>query len=461
MLYAAAPQLAQRQAQAQMTDISHRKVWTIAWPMVISNISTPLLGLVDTAVIGQLESASYLGAIALGVLLFNFLYLGLGFLRMGTTAFTAQAFGAGDDAEVDAGLGRAVIVGLSLGLVMIAVQLPIAAGAFWLLEGSAQVESLARNYLAIRIWGAPAALTVFVFVGWFIGLQKTKLALALQVWLNAVNIILDVFFVMGLGWDVDGVAYGTLIAEWSTVLVGAALVWRELAVRQGKRPSANWSRMLDVPALRRMLSVNGDIFIRTICLVFAFSWFTAQGAKAGDTILAANYVLMQFIMFASFFLDGFAFAAETLVGSAIGAQKRKQLTDSVLISTRIAGGTAFVLTILFIAFGGFVIDTLTTAPDVRAEARNYLLWAASIPIVAVWCFQLDGIFIGATRGADLRNMMVISLAVYLAFWYALTPVGNHGLWAAFIAFFIARGITLGLRYQALVRESVPASAQAS
>ena len=437
-----------------MTDITHRKVWTIAWPMVVSNISTPLLGLVDAAVIGQLDSASYLGAIALGVLLFNFLYLGLGFLRMGTTAFTAQAFGAGDGAEVEAGLARAAIVGIALGLLMIVAQFPIAIIAFWLLEGSADVESLARNYLTIRIWGAPAALTVFVFVGWFIGLQKTKYALALQIWLNSVNIVLDVFFVVGLGWAVDGVAYGTLIAEWSTVGLGAILVWRELVRRNGQRPSANWSRILDVNAMRRMISVNGDIFIRTICLVFAFGWFTAQGAKAGDTVLAANYVLLQFIMFASFFLDGFAHAAETLVGNAIGAQRRRQLTESVTVSTQLAGVTALGLTVVFVVFGGLAIDTLTSIEDVRAAARTYLLYAACVPIIAVWCFQLDGIFIGATRSADLRNMMIISLAVYLAAWYALTPLGNHGLWIAFLSFFIIRGITLGLRYGALVRDSV-------
>ena len=198
--------------------------------------------------------------------------------------------------------------------------------------------------------------------------------------------------------------------------------------------------------MRRMISVNGDIFIRTICLVFAFGWFTAQGAKAGDTILAANYVLLQFIMFASFFLDGFAHAAETLVGSAIGAQRRKQLTESVTVSTQLAGATALALTTVFVVFGGLAIDTLTSIEEVRAAARTYLLYAAAIPIVAVWCFQLDGIFIGATRGADLRNMMIISLAVYLALWVALTPFGNHGLWIAFLSFFITRGITLAARY---------------
>lgn len=441
-----------------MITVSYRKVWAIAWPMIVSNISTPLLGLVDTAVIGQMDAAMYLGAIALGVLLFNFLYLGLGFLRMGTTAFTSQAFGADDDAEVNATLGRAIILGLCLGAMMIAAQLPIAAVVFRLLEGSVHVEELARNYLGIRIWGAPAALTVFVFVGWFIGLQKTKWALSLQIWLNAVNIVLDIFFVIGLGWAVEGVAYGTLIAEWSTVALGSLLIWRTLRTRHGMKATINWHRILDPTVIRRMLRINFDIFIRTILVVLGFAWFTAQSAKGGDTVLAANYILLQFVTFTSFFLDGFAYAVETLVGSAVGAKMRQRLRDSVQISMRLAGIAALILTLLFIALGESAIDILTTVADVREQARIYLPWAAVIPVIAVWCFHFDGVFIGATRGSDLRNAMMISFALYIVLWWLLTPFGNHGLWVAFLSFFVIRGVTLIARYPVLVRESTPALA---
>ncbi len=436
---------------------TYGSVWKVAWPIIIANSATPLLGLVDTVIIGHLGAAAPLAAIAVGTLIFNFLYMGFGFLRMGTTGFTAQALGAGDEAEVRASVMRAGLLGGGIGLALIALQWPIAALAFPLLDAGPQVEPLARAYFFIRIWGAPAVLIHFALIGWFIGLQKTRWSLALQIWLNSVNILLDVLFVVGLEWGVAGVATGTLIAEISTVFLGLILVRRHTRRRKAPRRPLDPAFLLAPAALRRILSVNGDIFIRTLCLIFAIAWFTAQGAREGETILAANYILLQFIVFSAFFLDGFAFAAEALVGSAIGAGERNHLTRAVTLSTHWAAATAALLTLGLAVFGAAIIDVLTTAEAVRAEARRFLPWAVAVPIVSVWCFQFDGIFIGATRTADMRNMMALSLAFYIAAWFVLAPVfGNHGLWAAFTLFFAVRGITLALRYPRLVNDAFPA-----
>ena len=434
-----------------LSPLTYRRVWTLAWPMIVSSASTPILGLVDTAVIGHLGAAVYLGAIALGALIFNFIYWGLGFLRMGTTGLTAQAHGAGSELEVRLALARAAGLGIAIGLVLVLVQGPLGHAAFSVIGGSMQVEALARDYYAIRIWGAPATLVTYAVVGWFIGLQRTRLALAVQIGLNGLNIALDLLFVIGFGWGVAGVALGTLIAEVTTA-VGALLL--ALGVG-GTVPRAAWRRALEPAALRRLLSVNGDIFIRTVCLVLAFAWFTAQGARFGDVLLAANFVLLQFFSFAAFFLDGFAYATESLVGHAVGARLKTRLGQAVSLSTQWAGGAAVGLTLVLALAGPLFIDALTSVPEVREAARAFLPWAALNPVIAVWCFQLDGIFIGATRTADMRNMMIVSLAIYLAAWAVLTPLfGNHGLWAAFTLFFAVRGVTLGARYPALARAAV-------
>ena len=438
-----------------MTELTRKRVWSIAWPMIISSASTPLLGLVDTAVIGQIGDVAALGALALGTIIFNFVFWSLGFLRMGTAGLTAQAAGAENHSDVQAHLARAIFIGGFLGLVIILLQIPLAWGAFYLFDSSQEVEDFARQYFFIRIWGAPASLIIYAYIGWFIGLQRTKWSLALQLWLNGTNIILDILFVLGFGWGVAGVAIGTLIAEVSTVLIGFGLIYKLARAQTGQRFHLFHPDLINWPAIRRALRINTDIFIRTVCLALAFAWFTAQGAKSGDVILAANYILLQFLSFSAFFLDGFAFAAEGLVGSAIGAKDRARLHMSVKLSTQLAGATAFLLSLSFFAVGKPIIYGLTTVPEVRDAALTFLPWAAMIPIVSVWCFQFDGIYIGATRTTDMRNFMSLSLVVYLSAWYALVPIyGNHGLWAAFTVFFIIRGLTLGVRYPALVRASI-------
>ena len=432
--------------------VTHRAILSIAVPIMISSVSTPLLGVVDTGVMGQLPDPAYIGAVALGALIFNFLFWGFGFLRMGTTGLTAQALGAADAAEIRAGLGRAALIAFVAGAGLIALQWPIREVAFALIEGSPQVETLARDYYDIRIWAAPATLTNYAVLGWFIGLGRARVALVLQLVLNLTNIALDAFFVLALGLGVKGVAIGTVVAELVAAIVGLAIAARHL---RGLGGPWNFARLMAPERIRRTIAVNRDIMIRSAALIFVFAWFMAQGARQGDTTLAANAVLMNFIAVAAFFLDGLAFSAEALVGRAIGSGNREGLTAAARMTTWWAAGIAMLASLLFAVLGTVAIDALTIDPAVRASARIYLPWAAASPLVGVWCFQLDGIFIGATRTAQMRNAMLLSLAIFLVAWWMLVPFGNHGLWASFYVHYAARTATLLYCYPALVR-SIPA-----
>jgi MATE family multidrug resistance protein len=426
----------------------------IAWPIILANIAVPLLGVVDTAVIGHLGQTAPLGAIAIGAQIFSFLYWGLGFLRMGTTGLTAQADGAGDAAEVRASLGRALVIALALAALLIALQRPLAAGAFVVFETSNDIERLAMSYFSIRIWGAPATLVGYAVLGWLIGLRDSRSVLVLQVFLNALNIVLDLLFVVGFGWGVRGVAIGTLISEWSAALLALALVAFKLRSSGSLRGATAVSLpgLLEPRPLLATLRINQDIFLRTVLLISAFAWFTRQGARAGDAVLAANHVLLQFLAFSAFFLDGFAFATEALVGQAVGRESRERLRRAVRLSSNLAVATATATTLAFALLGTTIVDALTNVSEVREVARRFLPYAVLHPIVGVWCFQLDGIFIGATKTADMRNAMIVSFAVYLGAWWLLwPPLENHGLWIAFLVFFVTRGVTLGVRYPALLR----------
>lgn len=432
--------------------MTHRTVLAIALPIMLSNVSTPLLGAVDTAVVGRIADPAYIGAVALGSLVFTFVFWAFGFLRMGTTGLTAQALGAGRQDEVAASLGRALLIALVAGLALIALQWPIREAAFALIDGSPRVETLARSYVDIRIWAAPATLANYALLGWFIGLGRTDIGLVLQLVLNLTNMALDVLFVLGLGWDVRGVALGTVLAEYIAAAAGLAFAWRQL------RPTgAVWkfSLLLQGAALRRTLLVNRDIMVRSLALITVFVWFMAQGAQHGDVRLAANAVLMQFIAVSAYFLDGLAFAAESLVGRAVGAGRRAMFSAAVRLSTAWAVAIAAAISVVLAVAGGPCIDLLTVDPGVRAVARDYLPWAAGAPLLGVWAFQLDGIFIGATRTADMRRAMLLSLLIFLLAWWVLRPWGNHGLWAALYVHYLARTATLGRCYPALLR-SVPA-----
>ena len=431
--------------------LTHRAILAIAVPVMISNVSTPLIGIVDTGVVGQIPDPAYIGAVAVGSLVFTFVFWAFGFLRMGTTGLTAQALGARDTAEISACLGRALLVAVAAGAALILLQWPIREAAFTLLSGSAQVEGLAREYFDIRIWAAPATLTNYALLGWFIGLGRTDIGLVLQLILNLSNMALDALFVLGFGWDVQGVALGTLLAECFAATLGLLI-----AVRHLRSLGGHWTmaRVFNAARLRRTFAVNGDIMLRSLALIGVFVWFMAQGAKQGDVILAANAVLMHFISVGAFFLDGLAFATEALVGRALGAAHRAGLKAAASMTTLWAAGVAVLISVAFITFGTMFIDILMVDAAARQAARTYLLWAAGAPMLGVWAFQLDGIFIGATRTVDMRNAMLASLAIFLAAWWVLLPFGNHGLWAALYVHYLARIGTLSFYYPGLVR-SVP------
>lgn len=427
----------------------HRRVWALALPIILSNLSVPLLGAVDTAVMGHLDSPAYIGAVAVGALVFSYIYWGFGFLRMGTTGPTAQAIGAGDGAEARAVLGRAMLIGLSVGAVLWLLQAPILALAMGLLDASDEVEALAADYVRIRIWSAPAALVQYAQIGWLMGLGRARAVMIQQIGANVLNIVLNLLFVFGLGMTVEGVALATVIAEYAGVGIGFLLMAPALRSLGGRWDMA---RLRDPARLKRLIAVNGDIFIRTLCLLSAFAWFTAQGAASGDVVLAANAVLLNFLTFAAFGLDGFAHAAETLVGGAVGARDRESLRAAVRTSTIWALGTAGVLAGGFLLLGEVLIAVLTGLPEVQSAAAGYMLWAALMPLVSVWGFQFDGIYLGATESRPLRNMMILCLGAYLLMTWALVPLwGNHGLWAAFMAFMGLRGLTLAVLYPALER----------
>jgi len=433
-------------------NLTHRDVLAIAVPVMISNVSTPLIGLVDTAVVGRIPDPAYIGAVAIGALVFTFVFWGFGFLRMGTTGLTAQALGAGDRDEVAASLARALLLAAGVGACLLVLQWPIREVAFWLLGGGAQVESLARDYYDVRIWAAPAALANYALLGWFIGLGRTDVGLVLQLALNLTNIALCVLFVLGFGWGVRGVAAGTLLAEVIAATAGIAIALRHV---RGIGAHFARQRIMSAVVLKRTFVVNADIMIRSLSLICVFAWFVACGASQGDVILAANAVLLSFITLAVYFLDGLAFAAEALVGRAIGAAHRAGLVAAAKITTLWAAGIAVLATALLVALGPALIDLVTVDSAARAAARSYLWWAAFVPVLGVWAFQLDGIFIGATRTADMRNAAIVTLAIYLVAWWVLSPYGNDGLWGAFYVSYFARAGTLLWYYPALVR-SVPA-----
>lgn len=425
-------------------------------PIVISNATVPLAGIVDTGVVGQLGAAAPIGAVGLGALVLTSIYWVFGFLRMGTTGLTSQAVGAQDQAEVDRVLARAVMIGFGGGVIVIAVQVPVFWAVFLAAPASAEVEDLARTYMAIRILSAPAAIAVYGITGWLIGQERTRAVLSVQVLTNGVNIGLSALFVLGFDWGIEGVAVATVIAEWMGFAL--ALVMCRAAL---KRPAMrDWPTVLERTALMRMAAVNSDLLLRTLLLQAIFLTFTAYGASLGDVPLAANHVLLQFLMITAFALDGFAFAAEALVGSALGARRRAELRRGAVLTAVWGGCTVCVLAVTFALFGGALIDLLTTADDVRAEARSYLPWVAAAPVIGCAAWMLDGIFIGATRTREMRNMMAVSLGVYGLAAVVLVPsFGNHGLWAALMVSFVARGVTLGMLYPRVEAAAVSISSK--
>lgn len=430
-----------------MTEkVSHRRILRIALPIVISNATVPILGAVDTGVVGQLGEAAPIGAVGIGAVVLASIYWIFSFLRMGTTGMVAQARGAGDAAETGALLMRALMIGAAAGAVFILLQALVFAAAFSIAPASAEVETLARQYLSIRIWGAPAAIGGYALTGWLIAMERSRGVLALQVLMNGLNIGLDLLFVLRLDWGVEGVAVATLIAEWSGLLFGLWLCRAAFAGRQW----CNWPRVFDRARLKRMALVNGDILIRTVILQASFTSFLFLGAGLGDVNLAANQVLLQFLSITAFALDGFAFAAEALIGNAMGRRDRAELRRSAIMASQWGIALSLMMSVFFLLGGPLLIDTMSTASDVRETARAYLPWIVAAPVLGIAAWMLDGIFIGATRTRDMRNAAVHSGLVYVVAVTVLLPIyGNHGLWAALMILNITRGITLARRYPAL------------
>ena len=418
----------------------------MAIPIVLANATIPILGAVDTAVVGQLGLAVPIGAVGIGAIIITAIYWLFGFLRMGTTGLTAQAIGSGDKPETSALLVRGVIIGFTAGLILIIAQVPIFLGALQLSPASMEVESLAQKYLQIRVYSAPAAIALFGITGWLIAKEKTRAVLLLQLALNGINIALDLVFVLKLGWGVEGVAIATLIAEWSGLLFGLWLA------REGFNNGywKNWLQIFDRARLVQMAKVNSDIMIRSILLEISFVSFLFLGSSFDDATLAANQVLIQFLNITAYALDGFAFAAEALVGQALGAKNRPLFRRAVVMTSQWGLGSVILMALAFFVFGNSIINIMTTAQDVRTVGYEYLPWMVIAPLAGAAAWMLDGIFIGATRTADMRNMMFISFCIYLIALAILLPkYGNHGLWASLIIFSLARGITLGFKYPRL------------
>jgi multidrug resistance protein, MATE family len=431
--------------------VSHARVARLALPMTLAHLSTPLLGVADAAIIGRLGQAHLLGAIASAAIMFNFLFWSFGFLRMGTAGLTAQALGACNAAEQRAIMFRALIVAFGIGSLMILLQAPIGWLCIGALDASPEVSGAARLYFDIRIWSAPFTLANYAVVGALVGRGRTDIALALQILMNFGNIGLNFFFVYGLALGVRGSAAGTLAAEVLAAIGG----WCILSHIYGDLLSVGRKQVFDRTKVARMFTINRDIFVRNTALLFAFVFFYAQGARGGDVTLAANAVLHNLILVGAFFLDGFATAAEQLCGQAVGARDAYSFRKAVRLTALWCFVFAAAFTLVAFLLGDLFIGFLSTNFQVRAYAHDYLAFAAVMPLAGALAFELDGVFVGATWTRDMRNAMVISLAVYLASFYFLRPFGNSGLWVALVVFFLSRGLSQAWRYRRLSSESFP------
>lgn len=431
-------------------EITYARVAAIALPVVLSNAMVPLQGAIDTAIIGNLGEARYLAAVALGATIITLLFVVFNFLQMGVSGLTAQALGAGDHRRVINTLVRAGLIALVIAGLLILFRGPLGAGALGLFEGSAEAEALGAAYVGIRIWGAPAELVNYTLLGWFAGQGLTRRMFEMQVVTSLTNIALNLLFVYGFGWGVEGVALGTVLAAFTGLGLG---LWR---VRQRAVQVAppEWrfdlAHILDRAELAQVMALNRDIFIRTLLLAGSFAWLTRLGSLQGDLVLAANGILLQFLHIASYALDGFALAAEALVGQALGAGSRARLRRAVVVSSISALALAAALALALTLLSGPMIRLFTNVEEVRELCRTYALWVTLLPLVAVMAYQFDGIFIGATEGALMRNAMIVSSGVYFPLSYGMTEsLGNHGLWAAVWIYMVLRAGTLALAYPRL------------
>ncbi len=421
----------------------NRRILRLAIPNIISNVTVPLLGMVDLALMGHLHDKVFIGAVALGSMIFNFIYWGFGFLRMSTSGFVAQEFGRRDFTQVMLNLARPLTLALLAGLLLVLLQVPVASLAFWLVDSGPEVETYAREYFHIRIYAAPATIGLYAIAGWFIGMQNTRLPMIIAVSVNLLNIVLSYTLVRGFGMLSAGVAFGTLVAQYMGFILALIMLYRYYSrFFRFYEKRLFWERF----ALGRFFSVNRDILIRTLCLIFALSFFTARSAAMGDTLLAVNSMLLQFFMFFSYLVDGYAHAAEALTGRYVGSGNRIALRNAIRYLFLWGGGIAVVFTAAYLVWGFPILTLLTSNTEVLSGAAPYLFWTVLIPVVSFPAFIWDGIFIGATASGHMRNAMLVStLLVYFPVYYLSLPyLGNNALWLALLLFLLSRGVSIWL-----------------
>ncbi len=430
-----------RNASTKPFVVSHRMVIMLALPLTLAYMTTPVLGLVDTAVVGRLGDAALIGGLAVGAILINVIFTTFNFLRSGTTGLTAQAVGREDEVEKQAILIRALMIAVGAGIAMLIVSPLILKLGLWAMDPGVHVAEATATYFVIRIIGSPFALANYAILGWMIGLGRTGLGLLIQTVLNSVNIVLSIVLGLVAGYGLPGVAVATVISELAATILGLIICWR--LMDRNARPSR--ARIVNLEALKRFANLNADIMIRSFVLLSAFAFFTAQGARLGDTQLAANAVLMNFFVISGFFLDGLATAAEQIVGRSIGANYRQGFWRGFRLTLLWNVTLAGILSLCFWFFGHQLIDLITTVEPVRAAAYDYLIFASLTAITGVLAFQMDGVYIGATWSREMSTMMVLSFIAYLVAWWLLRDFGNTGLWIALHVFLIMRGITLSIR----------------
>jgi multidrug resistance protein, MATE family len=419
----------------------NKNILKLAIPNIISNLSVPLLGVVDTALVGHLDQVYYLGALAVGGMIFNFIFWGFGFLRMGTTGLTAQEYGARDRSKMMMTLARVQVIAWGIGILLIVFQTPIILFSLWIVESSTEVAAFTREYYDIRIYSAPAILALYGLQGWFLGMQNAKYPMIITIVHNLLNIVLNVFFIQVLDMHVDGVAWGTLISTWMALGLGVYLF-----VRRYKRYLSHYIRteLVNPDEMKRYFSVNRDIFIRTICLIFTFSFFTAMSAKQGDLVLAANTILLQLWMVAAYGIDGFAYAAESLIGRFKGSGNTDKLRKAVYYNLGWGVGLGVIGSLIYGLFGTTILSIFTNNEEVISLAQVVLFWTVMAPLVSSICYILDGVFIGATETGPMRNTMLIATGVvFLPVYFLGTALFSiHGLWLAMVLFMLARGVAL-------------------
>ncbi len=437
-------------------QLTRGRVWSKSWPLIFANALIPLVGVVDTMVIGVAGSAVDLAGVALGSAVFAIFYWGAYSLRQSTTGFAAQAVGSGDYKQSQLVLVRSIILALLLGSIIVLLKSPLSELSFRIMQGSQEAELVGKSYVNWRFYGMPAAIALFALTGWMIGVGLTRVAMFVQVFLAVINGALDLWFVLGLGWGPAGVAAGTAIAEWLAMILAAGILLRHISRTTGVYSVAvSPAHIFHVLPFVHLLSVNRDLFIRSGCMIIGFTWFINSGARQGDAMLAGNQILLQFIAIWAFVLDAFAFTAEAETGRAIGRKSRAALDRAVLLTSEYAFVTALVCAGITLLAGPWVLRAVISDSQALTAALAFLPWCSAVPVLGVAAWQLDGIFVGATRSASMRNSAIISVALYLIADYFLAPAyGNAGVWSAFLLYYVLRGVTLAVVFPAL-RRSIP------